>query len=45
MDLRRANGIIILLTTVLVVYFSLQNKRAERGLATIEGLPSFRYTL
>ncbi|KAJ6006772.1 hypothetical protein N7451_004716 [Penicillium sp. IBT 35674x] len=40
-----ANGIILLLTTLLVIYFSLQNKLASRGMVVIEDLPSFRYAL
>ncbi|KAJ6005034.1 hypothetical protein N7540_012833 [Penicillium herquei] len=40
-----ANGLIIAITTVTVVYFLTQNKLADKGLAIIEGLPSFRYTL
>ncbi|KAJ5528221.1 hypothetical protein N7513_012380 [Penicillium frequentans] len=40
-----ANGIILLLTTLLVVYFSMQNKLANRGMVVIEDLPSFRYAL
>ncbi|KAJ5654769.1 hypothetical protein N7490_001772 [Penicillium lividum] len=40
-----ANGIILSITTLLVVYFSLQNKLANRGMVVIEELPSFRYTL
>lgn len=41
----RANGIILLLTTFLIVYFSMQNKLANRGMVIIEDLPSFRYAL
>lgn len=41
----RANGIILLLTTLLVIYFSMQNKLANRGMVIIEDLPSFRYAL
>ncbi|KAJ5736213.1 uncharacterized protein N7483_001338 [Penicillium malachiteum] len=40
-----ANGLIVAITTVTVVYFLMQNKLADKGLAIIERLPSFRYTL
>lgn len=43
--LNRANGVIIVLVTILVVYFTIKNRQAEKGLAVIEGLPSFRYVL
>jgi hypothetical protein len=43
--LGRANGVIIVLVTILVVHFTIKNRQAEKGLAVIEGLPSFRYVL
>lgn len=35
----------MLLGTILVVYFTMQNKLADRGLVIIEELPSFRYAI
>lgn len=43
--LGRANGVIIVLVTIMVVHFTIKNRQAEKGLAVIEGLPSFRYVL
>ncbi|KAF3403250.1 hypothetical protein DPV78_003751 [Talaromyces pinophilus] len=40
-----ANGLIAVVITVVLVYFTARNRQAERGLAIIEGLPGFRYVL
>ncbi|KAL2782738.1 major facilitator superfamily domain-containing protein [Aspergillus keveii] len=40
-----ANGVIVVIVTCLVVLFALRNRQAERGVAVIEGLQSFRYVL
>ncbi|KAI8931664.1 hypothetical protein NX059_011311 [Plenodomus lindquistii] len=40
-----ANGIILLVTTILTLYFLAQNRKADRGLVVLEKLPSFRYTI
>ncbi|KAH7069774.1 phthalate transporter [Paraphoma chrysanthemicola] len=40
-----ANGVIILTTTILTLYFLSQNRRASSGATVIEKLPSFRYTI
>lgn len=41
----RANGLIVVVITIVLVYFTAKNRQAERGLAVIEGLPGFRYVL
>ncbi|KAJ4244604.1 hypothetical protein NW762_014460 [Fusarium torreyae] len=40
-----ANGIILITTTVLVLYFIRQNRLSEQGKIVIEELPGFRYTI
>ncbi|KAH8662407.1 major facilitator superfamily protein [Xylariales sp. PMI_506] len=40
-----ANGVIMAITTTLIVYFTSQNRAAKRGEVVIEGLPGFRYTI
>ena len=35
----------MLIGAILVVHFTMQNKRADRGLVVIEDLPSFRYAI
>ncbi|CAI7653755.1 unnamed protein product [Penicillium palitans] len=40
-----ANGIILITTTTLVIYFITRNRLADRGLVVIENLPSFRYAI
>jgi len=44
-DRSSANGTIVLLTTLLSIYLVAQNRKAERGLAVIEKLVGFRYTI
>ncbi|CEJ62801.1 hypothetical protein PMG11_11288 [Penicillium brasilianum] len=40
-----ANGVIVIIVTCLVLFFMIKNRQAEKGLALIEGLQSFRYVL
>ncbi|KAH8894801.1 MFS general substrate transporter [Thozetella sp. PMI_491] len=40
-----ANGVILLATTSLVIYFTLRNRAAARGDIIIENLPGFRYAI
>jgi hypothetical protein len=36
---------IVVVITIVLVYFTAKNRQAERGLAVIEGLQGFRYVL
>ncbi|CAK7211627.1 hypothetical protein SCUCBS95973_001179 [Sporothrix curviconia] len=40
-----ANGVILLVTTALVLHFVRRNRQADQGLRVIENLPYFRYAI
>lgn len=40
-----SNGLVIVVSVVLTIYFKMCNRKADRGEMIIEGLEGFRYTI